>query len=211
MLWRTTLLATFLAAIAVPSVLVASALPEYEVVDRFEVPGGKIWGDVLIPAYRPDMPMSDLEAATVAIAKREGLDHAWFYNTPAARKANSSSSYNEAHPGVLEGGYLGEVENGVFRPSVYVYPEQYTPGTKAQSTDPSLPKFKVSERKKLNDALVLSVQTSAMDQILLIARHLVAEDRGNHFMVRVFFYRPGQAIAIHRIEWTEKQGFVQTF
>ena len=71
---------------------------------------------------------------------------------------------------------------------------------------PSNPEYQVLERKSLGDVLVVSVVTSAMDQILPIAEYLVRVDGGKHFMARVFFYEPGNDIAVHRIVWTNDNG-----
>ena len=71
---------------------------------------------------------------------------------------------------------------------------------------PSEPEYQVLERKALGDVLLVSVVTSTMDQILPIAEYLVRVDGGKHFMARVFFYEPGNDIALHRIVWTNDKG-----
>lgn len=71
---------------------------------------------------------------------------------------------------------------------------------------PSEPEYQVLERKALGDVLVVSVVTSAMNEILPIAEYLVRVDGGKHFMTRVFFYEPGNDIALHRIVWTNDKG-----
>ena len=80
--------------------------------------------------------------------------------------------------------------------------------------------FKVVERKMLNRALVLSVTTSkplhelSQDDMREIAAYLVEQNSG-HYMVRVFFYNPGEqpgnGYALTRFEWTKEQGLKMSY
>ena len=85
----------------------------------------------------------------------------------------------------------------------------------AASPVDAVPPHTVVERKKQNDALILSVQTVAMDQTQAIAEHLLSLEKSRPYMLRVFYYPldgvPGTDTPAHRIEWTAGQGFVQTY
>jgi len=80
--------------------------------------------------------------------------------------------------------------------------------------------FKIAERKMLNDALILSVisekNLNEVEQSIMKveAEKLVAEN-SDQYMIRVFFYNPGQTPGtdspLCRFEWTKEQGLVLDF
>lgn len=81
-------------------------------------------------------------------------------------------------------------------------------------------KYEIIERKMLNQALILSVSTSerleelSQNDLREIAASLV-EQNSHHYMVRVFFYNPGEIpmkdAAPCRFEWTKQQGLVLSY
>lgn len=67
----------------------------------------------------------------------------------------------------------------------------------------------------MNDALIVEVHTTEMEETKNIARQIVEAERPAPYMVRVFFYAPDSVPqrnrATHRVEWTREQGYVQSF
>jgi hypothetical protein len=93
------------------------AIPAYTVLFTVnQASDGLKYGDVLIPSLSRATPQAKVEKAAQAIAEKEAIANMSIYSTRAAYQANDSESYNQAHPGALEKGYLGSYTNGRFIP-----------------------------------------------------------------------------------------------
>ena len=96
-------------------------LPSYTIDVVNLMRGGK-YGDVIVPSLSRTTPKDDRERILRAISKKESLTEASLYSTEEAFKANTSSSYLNAHPRALKEGYLGSLRNGKFTPGETVFP-----------------------------------------------------------------------------------------
>lgn len=74
--------------------------------------------------------------------------------------------------------------------------------------------YRIVEQKMQNDALIISVSTSDLDNARNITSEIVNANR-NEYMIRVFFYEPGNTpgsdIPLIRYEWTQQNGLTLTF
>jgi hypothetical protein len=80
--------------------------------------------------------------------------------------------------------------------------------------------YEIIEEKMLNKGLIISVATSedldklVQDDLREIADYL-AQENSDQYMVRVFFYNPGEKpgkdIPLCRFEWTKAQGLVLSY
>ena len=83
-------------------------LPSYTVIFAAEdLYGGEIAGNVLVPSMTRSTSGAKREAVFRKIATREGLLTAAFYCTLEAYKADTSTSYRNAHPSALRKGSTG--------------------------------------------------------------------------------------------------------
>jgi hypothetical protein len=90
-----------------------ASLPKYTVLDRT---GGSV--GILVPTLRAEMGDQVLSPILVAIAEREGARSASFYRTRAAFEGNYDSTIPN-HESIMRNGYVGTVEDGAYRRSVY--------------------------------------------------------------------------------------------
>jgi hypothetical protein len=107
------------------SIHLSVTVPRYQVVARVHLMSGGTFGDILLPSVRQNMPIDRLAAIALAIVSKENLVQAEFYRSESARKANSSASYAKTHPGALEKGHLGSIEDGQFKPTPYLYDPRF--------------------------------------------------------------------------------------
>lgn len=87
---------------------------QYQVLDRTVGLDKKVFGEVLITGYSPDTPDYMMQQAARAIAQRENFDSVGLYCIAGAMQANYSESYRNAHPRLLDHGFLGVLRNGSF-------------------------------------------------------------------------------------------------
>lgn len=74
--------------------------------------------------------------------------------------------------------------------------------------------YRIVEQKMQNDALIVSVNTSDLDNAHGIATEIVVANP-NEYMIRMFFYEPGSTpgsdMPLIRYEWTQQSGLILSF
>lgn len=97
-------------------------VPEYEILNSFELLTGDVIGEVLIASFSRETPAQTRANVAAAIAKREKLDEVTLYCSRDAQRANMSASFAEEHPDALGTCYLGSWEDGEFQPGEENFP-----------------------------------------------------------------------------------------
>jgi|Wag4MinimDraft_11_1082651.scaffolds.fasta_scaffold01520_4 hypothetical protein len=89
-------------------------VPEYIIIDQFDLMSGGRHGDILIKSFSKETPLDKREKVIKKIIEKENFTQADLYCTREAFEANMNSSYSESHPNALENGYLGSVRDNKF-------------------------------------------------------------------------------------------------
>ena len=99
------------------AIMPARAIPPYRVVfkQRMIAPPG-VLVEVVVPSLSKSTPQAKVASIALAILRREGGDRMNIYATEAAFRANEDSDFGDKHPGALNNGFLGRIENGTFVP-----------------------------------------------------------------------------------------------
>jgi hypothetical protein len=91
----------------------SQSIPSYQVVKFFNDPSGKKWGDVVIPSFSKKTPKTEREKLFKIIVEKEGFNYSVsFYQSEAARNADYSKSFADAHPDAKKLGCLGSWKHG---------------------------------------------------------------------------------------------------
>ena len=94
----------------------AIKFPVYTILFSVQLATGKgLYGDVLVDYSYKHNSKEQLESLIKQIAKKENFYEMYLYCTREAYEANMSESYSKAHPGALQDGFLGIIENGMVR------------------------------------------------------------------------------------------------
>ena len=99
------------------AIVPALTTPPYRVLfkQRMIAPPG-VLVEVVVPSLSKSTPQAKVASIALAILQREGGDRMTIYATEASFRANEDSDYGDKHPGALEHGFLGRIENGTFVP-----------------------------------------------------------------------------------------------
>lgn len=89
-------------------------LPEYVILDQFELISGGKAGDVLIKSFSKKTSIDKLKNTLNKIIEKENFKNVTLYSTREAFKANMDSSYSEENPDALNNGLLLSYFDGEF-------------------------------------------------------------------------------------------------
>lgn len=89
-------------------------LPEYVILDQFELISGGKAGDVLIKSFSKETSLDKLKNTLNKIIEKENFKNVTLYSTREAFKANMDSSYSEENPDALNNGLLLSYFDGEF-------------------------------------------------------------------------------------------------
>lgn len=100
----------------------STSLPAYKVLYSNKMVSSRKFGDILIPSFSRQTPVTQRESTFRAIAKKEGLHNISFYSIENAYKANVSASFAKSHPNAMRNGFLGMIQGGKFIAGETLYP-----------------------------------------------------------------------------------------